>query len=138
MCAYVPTELEDGGEVHLENRFPVAVWELVRWVPPLDSTAVEEDVDPVAVLEYGGSQGGDGGGGGEISGVDGCFTTERLDGLFCLLIGGITLGKCINFFSSSGRSHEFFIAGLPEPGEYLLLLLRGRWPLLDQSPEFLL
>lgn len=52
----------------------------------LDSAAVEQDVDSVAVFEDGGDEGGDGVVGGEVGRVDGGFATESLDGLFGFLV----------------------------------------------------
>ena len=92
MCAYVAAELEDGGEVHLEDSFPVFVWELVCRVPLLDAAAVEQDVDSVAVAEDGGYQGADGGLGGEVGSVDCGFAAEGFDLLFRGLVAGVALG----------------------------------------------
>lgn len=72
MSADFAAEGEDGGEVDLEHLVPVAVGELMARVSSLDAGTVDEDVDPVAVAEDGGDEGGDGGLRGEVSGVDGC------------------------------------------------------------------
>ena len=42
---------EDCAEIDLEHFVPVVVGELVRGVTALDTTAVQEDVDIVAVFE---------------------------------------------------------------------------------------
>lgn len=60
----------------------------------LDSAAVEQDVDSVPVLENGWDEGGDGGFGGEVGGVDCCFAAESLDGGLCGLIGRVSLDWC--------------------------------------------
>ena len=64
----------------------------MRRVPPLDSAAVKQDVDAVAVSENCGDEGADGGGGGEVRGVDGGFAAEGLDGGFGGLVRGVALG----------------------------------------------
>lgn len=64
---------------------PVIIGKLVCWVPLLNTAAVEQDVDSVAVFEDGGDKGGDGVVGGEVGGVDGSFATEFLDGSFGFL-----------------------------------------------------
>lgn len=51
MCAYVAGECENCGKVYLENSLPVIIWELMGWVAALDSTAIEEDVDSMAVFK---------------------------------------------------------------------------------------
>jgi len=40
VCADVAAELEDGGEVYLQDGVPVFVWELVRGMSLLDAAAV--------------------------------------------------------------------------------------------------
>lgn len=40
MCAYVAAELEDGGEIDLEDGVPVFVGKLMRGMPLLDAAAV--------------------------------------------------------------------------------------------------
>ena len=51
MRADFATEGEDCAEVDLEHFVPVVVGELVRRVTALDTTAVQENVDIVAVFE---------------------------------------------------------------------------------------
>jgi hypothetical protein len=93
VCANVAAQGEDGCEVYLEHGGPVVVGELVGWVPFLDPAAVEEDVDFVAVGEDGGDEGGYGGGGGEVRGVDCGGAAEGFDGGLGGLIAGVALGK---------------------------------------------
>lgn len=57
----------------------------------LDTGAVDEDVDFVAVGEDAGDEGGDGGGRGEVCGADGGFAVEGLDLLFCCLVCVVSL-----------------------------------------------
>lgn len=51
MRADFAAEGEDCAEVDLEHFVPVVVGELVRGVTALDTTAVQENVDVVAVFE---------------------------------------------------------------------------------------
>lgn len=51
MRADFATEGENCAEVDLEHFVPVVVGELVRGVTALDTTAVQENVDIVAVFE---------------------------------------------------------------------------------------
>lgn len=92
MCAHVAAQCEDGGQVDLQHGVPVGVRELVGWVPLLDTAAIEQNVDSVAVGEDLGGQGCDGFVGGEVGSVDCCFAAEFLYGFFCLLIRLIALG----------------------------------------------
>lgn len=89
----VAAQREDRAEVHLQHRVPVRGREFVRWVPSLDPAAVEQDADAVAVCEDGGDEGAEGGGGGEVCGVDGGFAAEGLDGGFGGLVRGVALDK---------------------------------------------
>lgn len=93
MRSYVSAEREDRGEVYLKNGHPVIVGELVGGVASLDAAAVEQDVDSVAVLDDFGDEGGDGGVGGEVCGVDGCFASEGFDGLLGGLVGCVALRR---------------------------------------------
>ena len=52
MCADISTEREDSGEIRLQYFVPIIIRELMSWVPSLDSTAVDEDVDLVSVRKY--------------------------------------------------------------------------------------
>jgi hypothetical protein len=87
--------LEDGGEIYLEDRIPVFIRELMSRVSLLDTAAVEQDVDSVAVGEDGGDEVADGSLGGEVRGVDCGFAAEGLDLLFGSLVAGVALeGGC--------------------------------------------
>lgn len=100
MCAYVAGELEDGSQIDLQYGFPVVVRELMGWVAPLDTTAVEQDVYSVAVFEDGGEEGGHGLFRGEVRGIDCGFAAERLNGLLGGLVGcvALSLGVSIDGF----------------------------------------
>jgi len=89
--ADVAAESEDGVEVDLENGVPVRGGELVGGVPALDAGAVEEDVDTVAGVEDGGDEDGDGGGGGEVCGIDGGFAAKGFNLGLRFLVGGVSL-----------------------------------------------
>jgi hypothetical protein len=75
----------------LENGLPVFVGELVCGMALLDATAVEQDVNSMAVFQDRWGEGGDGGVGGEVCGVDCGFAAEGFDGLFCCLVGVVAL-----------------------------------------------
>lgn len=45
----VSTQRENSGQVGLENLIPILVRELVRSMSPLDTSAVEQDVDLISV-----------------------------------------------------------------------------------------
>ena len=127
MGADVAAEREDAREVHLEHGVPVAVWELVRGVPLLDSAAVEQDVDSVAVCYdlrcescYRLVRG-------EVGGVDCCFAAELFNGLFCLLVRLVALRRLLVFGTVGLRG-----LNVPEQEECLLLLLQERGPWTDQ------
>lgn len=62
-------------------------------MPFLDASAVEQDVDSVAVCENRGDEGGDGRGGGEVGGVDCGGATEGFDGLLGGLVACVALGN---------------------------------------------
>lgn len=96
MRAYITGELEDRGQVDLQYCFPVVIWELVCRVAPLDSAAVEQDVDPVAIFEDSREEGGDRGFGGEVRGVDCSFATERFNCLLGGLVGCVALSSGVS------------------------------------------
>jgi len=96
--ADVTAEGEDAGEVYLEDSLPVFVGELMGGVSSLDSAAVQQDVDLVAVFEDCGDEGGDGVVGGQVTCVDLGFAVELLDGFFCGLVGGVALGRLDQWF----------------------------------------
>lgn len=91
MCADIAAEREYGCEVYLEDVLPVCVGELVGWMARLDTAAVEQDVDSVAVGEDGRDERGDRGVGGEVCGVDFGGAAERFDGGFGGGVGGVAL-----------------------------------------------
>lgn len=51
MCTDFAAECEDCAEVDLKHFVPVVVGELVRGVAALDATAVQENMDIVAIFE---------------------------------------------------------------------------------------
>lgn len=79
-------------EVDLDDVVEVAVWELFRGVTSLDTGAVDENADLVAVGEDARDEGGNVGGGGEVGGVEVRFAVEGFNGGLGGLIGGVALG----------------------------------------------
>lgn len=75
----------------MQNGLPVFVWELMRGMTLLNAAAVQQNVDSMTVFQDGGDESRYRGIGGEVYSVDSGFAAEGLDGLFCLLVGGVAL-----------------------------------------------
>lgn len=67
-------------------------------VPLLYATAVEQDVDSVAIAKDLGCELGDGFVRRKVCGVDCCLAAKLLDRLFCLLVGLVPL-KIVSYVS---------------------------------------
>jgi len=63
----------------------------VSRAPPLDTAAIEQNVDSVTVVKDRRDQGGDVGGGGEVCDVDCGLAAERLNSVFGGSIRGVSL-----------------------------------------------
>lgn len=92
----VATQHEWCVEVHLKHLIPVVFWELVGGVAPLDTGAVEEDVESGVGEDGGvsgeeGDNGGDGGGVGEVRNEDSTAPAEGGDGVMGCRVVGIAL-----------------------------------------------
>lgn len=98
MGADVAAQREDAREVHLEHGIPVTIRELMSGVPLLYATAVEQDVDSVAIAKDLGCELGDGFVRRKVCGVDCCLAAKLLDRLFCLLVGLVPL-KIVSYVS---------------------------------------
>ena len=86
MGSDIAAKCKHRSQVYLQHSVPIVVWELVGWMALLNTTAVEQDVDSVAVgedlrreLRHRVVRR-------EVCGVNCCFATEVLDGMFCLLV----------------------------------------------------
>lgn len=96
--AGVAAEREHGGEVHLQHGGEVGVGKGFAGVSDLDPGAVHEDAEGVPVCEDGGDEGRDGGGGGQVGGVDLGFAAEGFDrflrfGGGCVALGWVLVGS---------------------------------------------
>jgi hypothetical protein len=92
MSTHISAKRKYRVEVYVEHFIPILIGELVGWMASLNSSAVEQDVDFVAVGDNFFDQGGNGVARGEVGGVDFCFAAERLDLFACGLVGFVALG----------------------------------------------
>jgi hypothetical protein len=56
MRANVTAECKDRRQIDLKHRLPILIWELMCWMPLLDATTVEQDVNSVPIFEDAGDE----------------------------------------------------------------------------------
>lgn len=90
-CLFRQCSIVTGVRTRKADFIPVIVRKLSARVPPLDASTVDKNLDLVAIFQDGRCDGFNGFLRGEVGGIDGGFTTEGFNCVFCCWVREIAL-----------------------------------------------